>query len=147
MPKKDATRIPIINRLITEEVADGNWLTDLFEIESRRYAPNRLANYLFNPPHIGVGDGILFNPPISFRQAADYHKAVGYGWDGRSSWWSGMKDRVASLIKEGGKCITIGWDSNGLGASRGFVMERILMVAHGGHWRDTIVTVESKPIF
>jgi hypothetical protein len=89
-------------------------------------------------------DGVLFNPPISFAQAAAYHKAVGYSWDGRSSWWSDMKDQAAEIIREAGKAICLSWDSTGFGASRGFVLERLLIVNHGGHWHDTIVTVERK---
>jgi hypothetical protein len=89
-------------------------------------------------------DGILFDAPISFAQAAAYHKAVGYRWDGRTSWWGGMKDNAAGLIKAGGKAISISWDSTGFGASRGFTLERILIVNHGGHWHDTIVTVERR---
>lgn len=149
MPQQDVTRIKAINQLIREEVGDGDWLTDLFETESGRYAPNRLINqridsYVQTRSMQPALDGVLFNPPISFAQAAAYHKAVGYKWDGRTSWWSGMKDQVADLIKDGGKAISISWDSTGLGASRGFTLERILIVNHGGHWHDTIVTVERK---
>lgn len=151
MPKRNATRIPIINQLITEEVGDGDWLTDLFETQSERYAPSRLIQHRIDSHNHTRSmrptlDGILFNPPISFAQAAAYHKTVGYGWDGRSSWWSGMKDKAADLIREGGTAICISWDSTGLGVSRGFKLERLLIVNHGGHWRDT-VTVERKNSF
>jgi hypothetical protein len=150
MPKKDVTRIPIINQLLVEEMADDDfWLTDLFETESGRYAPNRLVEqridtYERTRSMLPILDGLLFNPPITFAQAAAYHRAVGYRWDGRSSWWSGMKDKAADLIRAGGKAICISWDSTGLGISRGFIMERLLIVNHGGHWHDSIVTVERK---
>jgi hypothetical protein len=55
-----------------------------------------------------------------------------------------LKDEVARITMMGGIVVSVGWDSNGIGIGRGFQMERILMVAHGGHWRDTIVTVERK---
>lgn len=55
-----------------------------------------------------------------------------------------LKDEVARVTMGNGVVISVGWDSNGLGKNRGFLMERILIVAHGGHWRDTIVTVERK---
>jgi hypothetical protein len=151
MPKKAITHIPAINDLLVEEMADGDWLIDLFETESGGYAPNRLNQQRMDNLDIDglmrlTLDGVLFNPPISFAQAAAYHKAVGYSWDGRSSWWSGMKDQAAQLITNGGKAICLSWDSTGFGASRGFVLERLLIVNHGGHWRDTIVTVERKEI-
>jgi hypothetical protein len=148
MPKQDVTRITAINRLITEEVGDEEWITDLFKTESG-YAPDRLIQQRidsYDRTHSmrPALDGILFNPPITFAQAAAYHRTMQRGWDGRSSWWSGMKDKVASLIREGGKCVSISWDSTGLGISRGFIMERLLIVNHGGHWHDSIVTVERK---
>ena len=151
MPKQDATRITAINQLLVQEMGDGDWLIDLFEAKSGRYAPNRLITQLTTQYDLTHSmqptlDGILFNPPITFAQAAKYHKAVGYHWDGRSSWWSGMKDKAANIIKAGGKAICISWDSTGLGASRGFELERLLIVNHGGHWHDTIITVEHKAI-
>lgn len=151
MPRKAITHIPAINNLLVEEMGDGDWLIDLFETQSRRYAPHRLNQQRMTSFHSDglmrpTLDGVLFNPPISFAQAADYHKAVGYRWDGRSSWWSGMKDQAAELITNGGKAICLSWDSTGFGASRDFVLERMLIVNRGGHWHDTIVTVERKEI-
>ena len=40
--------------------------------------------------------------------------------------------------------ITCGWNSNGFGKNRGFEIIEILLVAHGQHRNDTIVTVERK---
>lgn len=37
-----------------------------------------------------------------------------------------------------------GWNSNGLGKGRGFELDELLIVAHGGSKNDTIVTVEEK---
>lgn len=44
----------------------------------------------------------------------------------------------------GGKVISFGWNSCGIGKTRGFEIERILIVCHGGHHNDTICTVEKK---
>lgn len=40
--------------------------------------------------------------------------------------------------------ISFGWNSNGIGKKHHFDITRILVVAHGGHHNDTIVTVEKK---
>ncbi len=37
-----------------------------------------------------------------------------------------------------------GWNTGGLGKGRGFSLDRILLVPHGGTRNDTIVTVETK---
>jgi len=44
----------------------------------------------------------------------------------------------------GGLAIVCGWNSNGVGKSRGFELIDGLVVAHGLHHNDTIVTVEIK---
>ena len=55
-------------------------------------------------------------------------------------------DEVARILKVGGKLICCGWTSMGGAQSRGFEMDRILLVPHGGRKNDTIVTVETKII-
>lgn len=46
------------------------------------------------------------------------------------------------IIKPGGKCIKCGWNSHLI--SDGFEITRILLVNHGSHHNDTIVTVQRK---
>ena len=47
-------------------------------------------------------------------------------------------------MKPGGKVISFGWNSGGIGKTNGFEIQRILLVPHGGPHHDTIVTVEIK---
>lgn len=47
-------------------------------------------------------------------------------------------------MKVGGKVISFGWNSGGIGMKYGFEIERILLVAHGGWHNDTICTIERK---
>ena len=92
-------------------------------------------------------DGVLLDPPYSLRQVSEHYKKAGIkvtGWHTSMAWGSRIKDEVARIIKPNGKVICFGWNSMGLGKSRGFRMERILLVAHGGSKNDTIVTVEKK---
>jgi len=140
MPKSDATRMQPVNQLLVEEMGDDEgWVDTLFSSPRSGYAPDALR---LHPS--GAMDGVVLNPPITFKQAERYIKSFGKTWDGRTSWWKVLKDEASRVIRPGGKCISIGWDSNGLGKNRGFLMERILIVAHGGHWRDTLVLVERK---
>ena len=59
-------------------------------------------------------------------------------------YWADCKNEIARILRVGGKVICFGWNSMGLGKNRGFEMQRILLVPHGGSKNDTIVTVEQK---
>lgn len=96
--------------------------------------------------------GFLFDPPFSLNQATtlynQFHKEKGKGlYCVRPSsmvYWSKIKDNIARKIGVGGICISFGWNSMGLGKSRGFEIVEILLVPHGGSRNDTIVVVERK---
>lgn len=62
----------------------------------------------------------------------------------RASFWSNQKKEIGRIVKVGGKVITFGWNSGGIGSKHGFEITRILLVPHGGWHNDTIVTVETK---
>lgn len=82
-----------------------------------------------------VADGVLLDPPYSLRQVSEHYKAAGIkvtGWHTSAGYNSKLKDEVARIIRPGGKAICFGWNSMGLGKNRGFKMERILLVPHGG---------------
>lgn len=55
-----------------------------------------------------------------------------------------VKDEIARLIRPGGKAICYGWNSMGLGKSRGFILREVLLVPHGGSRNDTICTVDVR---
>jgi len=93
-------------------------------------------------------DGVLLDPPYSITQAKECYD--NFGKDklkihvSNMRYWKEIKDEMQRIIKVGGKAICCGWSSMGLGINRGFKMQRILLVPHGGSKNDTIVTVETK---
>lgn len=92
-------------------------------------------------------DLVLYDPPYSPRQVSECYRKLGMTVNmetTQSSYWSKQKDEVARILKVGGVCISFGWNSNGIGSTRGFAIERILLVAHGGAHNDTICTCERK---
>lgn len=92
-------------------------------------------------------NGVLFDPPYSPRQVSECYRKFDETVNmqtTQSSFWAKMKDEITRIIKPGGIVITLGWNSNGIGKSRGFEMIEILIVAHGGWHNDTIATVERK---
>lgn len=159
MPNKNTFLIKPIAQLLQEEMVGNFWL-DPFANEN---SPATLRNDL-NPNVLNVEyhldateflnlfadgsvDGVLFDPPFSPRQIKECYEMVGMPHDKiwtNSTFFSEKKDATARVIKVGGKAICCGWSTNGLGKTRGFTLERILLVAHGGAHNDTIVTVEKK---
>jgi hypothetical protein len=62
----------------------------------------------------------------------------------QSSFWGNIKKEISRIIKKDGIVISFGWNSNGIGKTKGFIIEEILLVAHGGNHNDTICVVERK---
>lgn len=91
-------------------------------------------------------DGVLFDPPYSVEQALRKYKPKQNGTAGRAEYWARCKDEIARVVKSGGKAICFGWDSCGIGQSRGFKLVRGKLICHGACHNDTIVTVEEKAV-
>lgn len=158
MPNKWTFTIKPIANLLMEEVNGNDMWLDLFAGEhspaiiTNDLNPERptlyhmdALNFLRMFPDNSV-DGVLYDPPYSARQVRECYDGIqgGLKWDGRTTFWSESKNEVARIVKPGGKVICFGWNSMGLGAKRGFTMNRILIVPHGGSRNDTICTVEVK---
>ena len=91
---------------------------------------------------------VLFDPPYSITQASQLYKE--YGKDklevsvNNMKYWKLCKDNIARILKTNGRVICCGWNTNGIGKTRGFEMTNILIVSHGGSKNDTLVTLEYK---
>jgi hypothetical protein len=48
------------------------------------------------------------------------------------------------VLSDDAVVISCGWNSAGMGSNRGFDVQEILMVCHGGAHNDTIVVVEKR---
>jgi len=141
MPNKRTFDINPIRKLIERHsiTVGDNWI-DPFPYPYKKDALEYLSEF-----KDGSVEGILFDPPYSPRQLKECYDNLGMVLhDTKSSVWSKWKDEIARVIKPGGKCISFGWSTNGLGKSRGFEIIYILLVAHGGNHNDTICTVEKK---
>lgn len=95
----------------------------------------------------GEYDGVVFDPPYSYRQVSEHYKVLGKKatqLDTSTQFYNRVLNPLADKIKKGGYCISFGWNSNGMGKNRGFEIVEILLIAHGGYHNDTICTVEIK---
>ena len=152
MPNKWTFTIKPIKELLEEEVKQGLWCDPFCGNNSPAQVRNDInpdivngnshydALEFLNTQERYIFDGVLYDPPYSITQARMYGKKE----FASMRYWKRCKDRIAIILKPGGKVICFGWNSMGLGKNRGFKMTRILLVPHGGSKNDTIVTVETK---
>lgn len=155
MPNKWTFEIKPIRELLEDEVVGGDWIDP--------YAGKNGAKYASVTNDLDAGgidaleflklqkdnsfDGILLDPPYSLRQVSEHYKKAGLeitGWHTSAGYNSTLKNEANRILRAGGKAICFGWNSMGLGKTRGFEMTRILLVPHGGSKNDTICTVERK---
>ena len=92
-------------------------------------------------------DLVLYDPPYSPRQVSEVYKKLDMSVNmqtTQASYWGNQKKEISRIVKKGSYVLTFGWNSGGIGKTKGFEIVEILMVAHGGWHNDTIVTVEKK---
>ena len=159
MPNKNTFEILPIKKLIAEEVDLSKYWIDPFANRNKvATVTNDLSLEYDTDYHLDAlefmklfednsVDGVLYDPPYSPRQVSECYNDVGYNvtWDTtKASFWGNHKREISRIVKIGGKVITFGWNSGGIGYKYGFEIERILLVPHGGWHNDTICTVEVK---
>lgn len=158
MPNKNTFDIKPVKELIQSELTDGTWIdpfanqnklatitNDLNPAYDTNYHMDAL-DFLKTFQNESV-DGVLYDPPYSPRQVTECYQGVGMNVTSettRASFWGDQKKEISRIVKPGGKVITFGWNSGGIGRKYGFEITRILLVPHGGWHNDTICTVEVK---
>ena len=157
MPNKWTFTIPPIRKLIYKYGGDFKGWIDPFAGEN---SPAEITNDLnpekdttyhlhakyFTDQLTGLFKGVLFDPPYSPRQLKECYDGIDMkmSFEDSNKFPNNIKKRIAPKIEIGGYSITFGWNSVGFGKNLGFEQVEILMVCHGGHHNDTIVTVEQK---
>lgn len=92
-------------------------------------------------------NGVLFDPPYSYRQVSEHYKIVGKkatSKDTSVNFYNRVINPMANLIKVGGIAISFGWNTTGFRKKNGFIGIEYLIVCHGLHHNDTLVSVEIK---
>ena len=158
MPNKNTFEVKPIHDLIVEEMTEGTWIDPFANRNKLATITNDLSEEFDTDYHMDAldfmkmfddasVDGVLYDPPYSPRQVSECYNNVGFNvtWDTtKASFWGNHKREISRIVKVGGKVITFGWNSGGIGYKYGFEITRILMVPHGGWHNDTICTVEVK---
>lgn len=157
-PNKWTFIIEPIRKLLLEEMTDGLWIDPYAGKNSpakitNDINPNNPTTYhldalefckMFKDSEV---DGVLLDPPYSYRQISDCYKSLGLPIDQhttQSSFYLNVQKEVRRILKPNGKVICCGWNSNGINDKKNIETTRVLLVAHGSHRNDTIVTVQRK---
>jgi len=160
MPNKWTFQIKPISRFLDEEMTDGLWIDPFAGTSKLAKITNDINPEMNTDFHLDATDflktfetesvdGVLFDPPYSSEQIKrSYDNAgietMGLGNITQSSFYSRPKIEISRIVKPNGKVLSFGWNSNGIGKSRGFRIDRILLVPHGGNHLDTICVSEIK---
>lgn len=90
----------------------------------------------------------LFDPPYSPRQISECYKGIGREVTTEdtqnAALYKRVRDALDPLMAPGAIVLSFGWSSNGMGKTRDYSIEEILLVAHGGAHNDTICLAERK---
>lgn len=150
-------RIPPIAELLSRYIDSGVWVDPFAGANSPAQITNDMDITMPTTYHMeavefcrkleGVYDGVLIDPPYSYRQISEHYRGQGVKAtykDTSYNFYGRVYKALATKIRDGGLAITFGWNSNGFGKINGYEIVEILLVAHGLHHNDTIVTVERK---
>lgn len=159
MPNKNTFSIKPIKELLNKYIITGQKIIDPFANNSKiatitnDLSPEFNTDYhldaldflkMFDDNSIDV---VLYDPPYSLRQVVECYKGVGKEitqQDTQGSWRAKHLDEIKRILKPQGVVLCFGWNSAGVGKTRGMDLIEVLLVPHGGSRYDTICTVETK---
>lgn len=169
-------QIPVIKKLFDKYVpiGDNNWIDPFagknspaqwqndhnpemptrWHMDAEEFCKDAASGYLVSYKVLGQEvvvlppfDGILFDPPYSYRQISEHYKVMGLkatSLDTGYNFYGRVMNAISPAIKVGGLAISFGWNSNGFGKKRGFKIIDGITVAHGLHHNDTLYDSTSE---
>jgi len=81
---------------------------------------------------------VICDPPYSFRKSMEMYNGK------KQSPFNATKDAITRILKPRGIVMTFGYQSNVMGAVRGFKQEHLLVMSHGGAIHDTLCIIERR---
>jgi len=159
MPDAKTFEIPVIHNFVIKETGLGKvsadpfcggkcWATYNNDINPNLPAQQHIdaSEFLESLVDLNIKlDVLILDPPYSPRQMSEcYQSREGMQATQNASLMRQCRDAGAKLLKVGGIALSFGWNSNGMGQKRGFEIEEIILVAHGGSHNDTICLKERK---
>ena len=162
MPNKDTFNVQPI-RIFVEKYLDNSiisidpfsrnkrWATHTNDLNPSTKAEHHMDALSFLKMLYSSGvraDLVIFDPPYSLNQCKQSYENIGIttpsDYATNSIRWTKEKNVLTDIIKKDGCFLHFGWHSNGMGMKRGFTIDEVLLVAHGGAHYDTICLAERK---
>ena len=159
MPNKNTFEIKCIRRFIGRYYSDDLYSIDPFANRCRfATVTNDIDPEMDTDYHMDALDFlkifddksvdlVFYDPPYSARQISESYKKLGKSVDMKttqSSFWGDIKKEIERITKLNGWVLSFGWNSNGIGKTKGFEIKEIMLVPHGGAHNDTICLAEQK---
>ena len=163
MPSRDTFDCKPIGAFVQRYLAQSKISIDPFA-RNKRWAtytndlnPETLAEYHMDAVDFLImladkgikADLVLLDPPYSQYAVARCYKDIGreykaFGEDNNCVLYKRVKDACMSILTDDATILTFAWNSTGMGKKRGFAIEDILLVCHGGARNDTICVAEKR---
>lgn len=130
---------------------DNRWATETNDIN-----PNTAADYHMDAADFCAEmarngrrfDLAIFDPPYSPRQISECYSSFGRKVAAtdtqNAALYRGVRDALLPILTPDATVLSFGWNSNGMGAGRGFKIIEVLLVAHGAAHNDTICLAEQR---
>lgn len=83
-------------------------------------------------------DTVILDPPYTYRKSKEKYNGNYMGQLPR------LKNELLGILNPGARIISLGWDTVGMGRSRGFEKIAACIVCHNGDHRDTLGLVEER---
>lgn len=160
MPTKDTFDCPPIGEFVQRYLAeskvsidpfarDKRWATytnDLNTDTTAEYHMDALEFLSMLKERAITADLALIDPPYSLRQMKECYEGLGRKITGRESqrFYGDMRDALVPVLSPDATVLTFGWNSIGIGKTRGFEIVEILLVCHGRAHNDTICVAERR---
>lgn len=163
MPSADTFSVKPIGAFVQRYLARSSVSVDPFS-RNKRWAtytndlnPRTAAEYHMDavtfmeslaPAVAGTVDLAILDPPYSPRQISESYKAAGKTAGMKdtqnAALYKRVRDALMPLLAPSATVLSFGWNSGGMGKSRGFEQIELLLVCHGGAHNDTICLAEQR---
>jgi len=109
------------------------------DLDEKAPADFHIDAYDFVSGYSGIKfDTILLDSPYSYRKSMELYE------NRRVSKFCLIADEIPKILSSKGIVITFGYHSVYEGKKRGFILEEILLIGHGGAQHDTIAIIERR---
>ncbi len=131
------------NSIVKDKMTYTNDLNEDFSTIGVDGKPSHMDGILFlETIPDNFADGVLFDPPYTVHQVCQIYQGV--GGPVRRKQAAKAYDEITRILKPNGLLITFGFNTNGPGKKRGFELEHLMDLCHGGSHNDTLVATFKK---